>query len=65
VVNGKGWASLAAKEFGIATQVIRLSPDVIETIKEPQRQQDIRNAGECDGEDTRPKMENSEETPEI
>jgi hypothetical protein len=33
VVNGKGWASLAAKEFGITVQVIALSDDVIETIK--------------------------------
>jgi len=50
VVNGKGWASLAAKEFGIATQVIALSNDVINTIKEAQRKQDIRTADECDAE---------------
>ncbi len=50
VVNGKGWASLAAKEFGIATQVIALSADVIEIIKEAQRRQDIRVADECDSE---------------
>jgi hypothetical protein len=42
VVNGKGWASLAAKEFHIATQIIHLSDDVIQTIKEAQRKQDIR-----------------------
>jgi hypothetical protein len=50
VVNGKGWASLAAKEFGIATQVIALSNDVINTIKEAQRKQDIRATDECDAE---------------
>lgn len=50
VVNGKSWASLAAKEFGIATQVIALSNDVINTIKEAQRKQDIRTADECDAE---------------
>ena len=52
VVEGKGWASLAAKEFGIATQVIALSDDVIETIKEAQRRQDIRAADECEAETT-------------
>jgi hypothetical protein len=50
VVQGKGWASLATKEFGIATQVIALSPDVIETIKEAQRRQDIRNEDKCEAE---------------
>lgn len=42
VVNGNGWAALAAKEFGIAMQVIALSKEVIDTIKEAQRRQDIR-----------------------
>jgi len=42
IVNGKGWPSLAAKEFGIATRVIPLSADVIDTIKEAQARQDIR-----------------------
>jgi hypothetical protein len=46
VVNGKGWPSLAASEFGISKQVIALSSDVIETIKEAQRKQDIRLADE-------------------
>ena len=50
VVNGKGWASLAAKEFGIITQVIVLPADVIATIKEAQRRQDIRVSDECDAE---------------
>ena len=66
VVSGKGWASLAAVEFGIATQVISLSPDVIDTIKEAQRQQDIRLAGDCDGEATRhAETQNRKETTEI
>jgi hypothetical protein len=51
IANGKGWPSLAAREFGIATQVIALSADVIEKIKETQRKQDIRVADESD-EDT-------------
>jgi hypothetical protein len=42
LVNGKGWPSLAAKEFGVATRVIPLSEDVIKTIQEAQRRQDIR-----------------------
>ena len=42
VVTGDGWAALAAKEFGIAMQVIALSKEVINTIKEAQRRQDIR-----------------------
>lgn len=50
VVNGKGWASLAAKEFGIAMYVIALPADVIVTIKEAQRRQDIRVNDECDNE---------------
>jgi hypothetical protein len=29
VVNGNGWAALAAKEFGIAMQVIALPKEVI------------------------------------
>lgn len=49
VVNGNGWAALAAKEFGIAMQVIALSEEVISTIKEAQRRQDIRVTDECDG----------------
>lgn len=52
VVNGRGWASLAAKEFGITTQVIALPDDVIVTIKEAQRRQDIRMNDECDDEAT-------------
>jgi hypothetical protein len=52
VVNGQGWASLAAKEFGITTQVIALTADVIETIKDAQQKQDIRVANECDEEST-------------
>jgi hypothetical protein len=48
VVNGKGWASLAAQEFGIATQVIALRAEVIVSIKEAQRRQDIRVNDECD-----------------
>jgi hypothetical protein len=48
VVNGNGWASIAAKEFGIQTKVIALSADVIDTIKEAQRKQDIRIVAECD-----------------
>jgi hypothetical protein len=47
VVNGNGWAALAAKEFGIAMQVITLSKEVIDTIKEAQRRQDIRVTDEC------------------
>jgi hypothetical protein len=47
VVTGKGWAPLAAKEFGIAMQVIALSQEVINTIKEAQRRQDIRVTDEC------------------
>lgn len=47
VVKGNGWAALAAKEFGIAMQVIALSKEVIEKIKEAQRRQDIRVTDEC------------------
>jgi len=47
VVNGNGWAALAAKEFGVAMQVIALSKEVIDTIKEAQRRQDIRVTDEC------------------
>jgi hypothetical protein len=47
VVNGNGWAALAAKEFGVAMQVIELSKEVIDTIKEAQRRQDIRVTDEC------------------
>ena len=36
VVSGNGWASHAAKEFGIETRVIPLSSEVINTIKEAQ-----------------------------
>ena len=50
VVNGNGWAALAAKEFGIAMKVIALSTDVINTIKEAQRRQDIRVTDECNAE---------------
>jgi hypothetical protein len=52
VVNGKGWASLAAKEFAITTQVVALSNDVVEKIKEAQRRQDIRTIDDCDAEPT-------------
>jgi hypothetical protein len=48
VVTGNGWAALAAKEFGIAMQVIALSQEVLNKIKEAQRRQDIRVADECD-----------------
>jgi hypothetical protein len=44
IVNGKGWVSQAAKEFGIAARVAALSNDVIQTIKEAQQRQDIRSA---------------------
>jgi len=47
VVNGNGWAALAAKEFGIAMQVIALPKEVINTIKEAQRRQDLRVTDEC------------------
>ena len=50
VVIGRGWASLAAKEFGISARVIALSNDVINAIKEAQRKQDIRTIDECDAE---------------
>lgn len=50
VVSGNGWASLAATEFGIATRVIALSTEVINTIKEAQQKQDIRTSEECDTE---------------
>ena len=52
VVNGRGWASLAAKEFGIVPGVIPLPDNVIVTIKEAQRRQDIRMNDECDDETT-------------
>ena len=52
VVNGKGWAALAGKEFGISTQVIALPADVIVTIKEAQQRQDIRLNDECEDETT-------------
>lgn len=52
VVTGRGWASLAAKEFGIVTGVIALADDVVVTIKEAQRRQDIRVNDECDDETT-------------
>jgi hypothetical protein len=42
LLDGKGWPSLAAKEFGVTSRVIPLSVDVIETIKEAQCRQDIR-----------------------
>jgi hypothetical protein len=48
VVTGNGWAALAAKEFGIAMQVIALPKEVINTIKEAQRKQDIRTIDDCD-----------------
>jgi len=51
VVNGSCWAALAAKEFTISTQVIRLSSDEIELIREAQHKQDIR-ASEDDGDET-------------
>jgi hypothetical protein len=46
VVNGNGGAALAAK-FGIAMQVIALPKEVINTIKEAQRRQDLRVTDEC------------------
>jgi hypothetical protein len=42
VVTGKGWASLAAKEFGVESKVITLSPDIVRAIREAQKKQDIR-----------------------
>jgi hypothetical protein len=56
VLSGRGWASLAAKEFGIATQVITLSDEVINTIKEAQRRQDIRADDECSAEPDVPEL---------
>ena len=47
-VIGKGWASVAAKEFGIIAEVIVLSEEVIRTIQEAQRRQDIRVPDECE-----------------
>lgn len=47
VVTGDGWAALAANEFGIAMQVIALPKEVISTIKEAQRRQDIRVIDDC------------------
>jgi hypothetical protein len=48
VLNGRGWASLAAKEFEVEARVIALSPDVVDAIGEAQRKQDIRLVDECD-----------------
>jgi hypothetical protein len=48
VLNGRGWASLAAKEFEVEARVIALSPDVVDAISETQRKQDIRLVDECD-----------------
>lgn len=50
VVTGKGWASLAAKEFGVESKVIKLSPDIVQAIREAQKKQDIRF--ECDEPET-------------
>lgn len=51
-VTGKGWPSLATKEFGISSHVLVLSSEVTDTIKEAQRRQDIRRDGEFnDGEE--------------
>jgi hypothetical protein len=47
VVNGNGWASVSAKEFGIEARVITLPLDVVEAIKEAQKRQDIR-FDDCD-----------------
>jgi hypothetical protein len=49
VITGKGWASLAAKEFAVHSSVIALSSDVLEAIGDAQRKQDIRS-DECDDE---------------
>lgn len=49
VVNGNGWASLAANEFGITPRVVTLSEDVLTTIKEAQRRQDIRISDDSEG----------------
>jgi hypothetical protein len=48
VVNGKGWASLAAKEFEVEARVIALSADVIGAIKDAQKKQDIRMVDESE-----------------
>ena len=47
VVTGKGWASLAAKEFGVESKVITLSPDIVQAIRDAQKKQDIR-FDDCD-----------------
>jgi len=48
VVNGKGWASLAAKEFEVEARVIALSAEVIGAIKDAQKKQDIRMVDESE-----------------
>lgn len=49
VVGGNSWAALAAEEFGISARVVVLATDVLETIREAQRRQDIRiSDDECD-----------------
>jgi len=50
VVTGKGWASLAAEEFGVESKIITLSPEVMKAIRDAQRKQDIRF--DCDESDT-------------
>src|SRR6266496_326814 len=50
VLNGRGWASLAANEFGITARILLLPDEVVETIKEAQRKQDIRITDDCDAE---------------
>ena len=42
VVTGNGWASLAAKEFGVESKVVTLSPDIVEAIRAAQKKQDVR-----------------------
>ena len=42
VIIGKGWASLAAREFEISARVIALPDEIVAAIKAAQRNQDIR-----------------------
>lgn len=47
VVKGHSWAAAAASEFGIRPHIVALSQDIIDTIREAQRRQDIRLPDEC------------------
>jgi len=46
VVGGNSWAALAAKECGISVRVVVLATDILDTIREAQRRQDIRISDE-------------------